>query len=99
MSYMRLEWDEAKNVLNMQKHGYDFNDADTLFVGDRLEFLDDRYDYGELRYISLGTIEGRLVVAVYTRRPSAIRLISLRKANSREKERFRKYIKNRLGTS
>jgi uncharacterized protein len=94
---MRLERDEAKNVLNIEKHGYDFNDAHKLFVSDRLEFLDDRYDYGEIRYITIGPIEGRLVVAIYTQRSSAIRLISLRKANSREKERFRKSIKNGLG--
>jgi uncharacterized protein len=94
---MRLEWDQAKNVLNMEKHGYDFNDAHKLFVADRLEFLDDRYDYGEIRYLVIGSIEGRLVVAIYTLRSSAVRLISVRKANSREKERFRKSVKNRLG--
>ena len=92
---MRFEWDEAKNEANIEKHGYDFNDAHELFASDRLSFLDDRKDYGERRFITLGYIGNRFVVAVYTQRSSGtIRIISLRKANNREKERFEKTIKN-----
>ena len=91
---MKLEWDEAKNAANVEKHGYDFNNARELLEGERLSFLDDRKDYGEPRYITLGYIGSRFAVAVYTQRPSGtIRIISLRKANHREKERFEKRIK------
>lgn len=85
---MKFEWDEAKNTINIEKHGYSFHDAHELFEGDRLEFLDDRKDYGEPRHIILGFIQDRMVVAVYTRRSETVRIISLRKANTREKERF-----------
>lgn len=94
---MKLEWDETKNTANIQKHGFDFNDVQELFAGDRLTFLDERVDYGESRFIALGYLGGRCVVAVYTERSSSIRMISLRKANNREKERFEKAVKNRLG--
>jgi uncharacterized protein len=92
---MKFEWDEAKNVVNIEKHGIDFNDAHELFQGDRLEFRDDRKDYGEERFIIVGRINNRLMIAVYTQRsPETIRVISLRKANSREKEQFEKTVKN-----
>ena len=92
---MRFEWDDAKNEANIEKHGYDFNDAHELFEGDRISYLDERRDYGELRYVTLGHIGNRLVVAIYTQRVSGtIRIISLRKANNREKERSKKSIKN-----
>lgn len=95
---MKFEWNDDKNSMNIEKHGYDFNDACSLFDGDRIEFLDDRKDYGEPRYITLGYVQQRVAVAVYTKRSSdTIRIISLRKANSREKERFENAIKQRLG--
>lgn len=92
---MKLEWDEAKNAANIEKHGIDFNDAYELFHGNRLIFPDVRKDYGEERFISVGRIKTRLMIAVYTQRPAGtIRIISLRKANSREKERFENTVKN-----
>ena len=90
---IKFEWDEAKNTINIEKHGYNFHDAPELFEGDRLESLDDRKDYGEPRHIILGRIHDRMVVAVYTRRLETVRIISLRKANTREKERFENKIK------
>jgi uncharacterized DUF497 family protein len=92
---MKLEWDEAKNAVNIEKHGIDFNDAHELFQGNRLIIPDVRKDYGEDRFITVGRIKTRLMIAVYTQRPAeTIRIISLRKANSREKERFEKTVKN-----
>ncbi len=92
---MKLEWDEAKNVSNVEKHGVDFNVAHELFENDRLIFPDNRKDYGEKQFIAVGYINKRLMVAVYTQRTSRIvRIISLRKANSREKARFEKAVKN-----
>jgi uncharacterized protein len=90
---MKIEWDDSKNALNIEKHGIDFNDALELFKNDRLIFPDERKDYGESRFITVGHINNRLVIAVYTQRKSdTIRIISLRKANSREKARFEKSI-------
>jgi uncharacterized DUF497 family protein len=92
---MKYEWDKAKNAANIEKRGIDFSDAHELFEGNRLVFTDDRKDYGESRFITVGYIENRMMVAAYTQRSSGtIRIISLRKANSREKARFGKTIKN-----
>ncbi len=89
---MKFEWDDPKNAVNIEKHGIDFNDAHELFEGDKLIIQDDRKDYGERRDIAIGRIDGRLVIAVFTQRGQIIRIISVRKANSREKERFGKAV-------
>lgn len=92
---MRFEWDETKNSENIEKHGIDFCDAHELFQCNKLVFPDNRKDYGEERFVTVGHIDGRLMIAVYTQRlPDVIRIISIRKANSREKERYEKTVKN-----
>lgn len=94
---MKFEWDHSKSASNLAKHGYDFADTAQLFQGDRLELRDDRKDYGEERFIVMGHINNRVMVAVYTRRNiDTVRIISLRKANSREKERFERAVRNGL---
>ena len=50
---MRYEWDEAKNEINIRKHGIDFNDAKDIFEHPVLTWLDNREDYGEERWITL----------------------------------------------
>ncbi|MCP4475236.1 MAG: BrnT family toxin [Gammaproteobacteria bacterium] len=89
---MEFIWDEEKNQTNVEKHGLDFYDACYVFEGPTVTFLDDRYDYQEVRYITLGELEGRCVVIVHTPRQSAIRVISMRKANAREKKIFKKRL-------
>ena len=58
--------------------------ADSIFAGATLTIADDRKDYGEPRFITIGRLDGRMVVAVWTPRGAARRIISLRKANDRE---------------
>lgn len=65
---MKYEWDENKNIANVEKHGIGFACAHELFEGNRLIFPDDRKDYGEPRFIIAGYIENRMMVAVYTQR-------------------------------
>ncbi len=92
---MRLEWDEQKNIININKHGLDFADAKKLFEQPLLVRLDTRYAYLEDRYIGLGLINKRLMVVVFTKRPpNIIRIISLRKANQREQKKFSTYFPN-----
>jgi uncharacterized DUF497 family protein len=81
-----FEWDEKKCRENLQKHGFSFEDVDLVFDGDTITFLDDRIDYGEKRYVTLGALTGRVVVIVHTLRGETIRIISMRKANAREKK-------------
>lgn len=82
---MIFEWDEAKRFINLEKHGVDFVDASKMWDGIMLVAEDTRREYGESRYVGTGRIEGRVMVVVYTNRSeNVVRIISLRKANSRE---------------
>jgi uncharacterized protein len=56
---MRFEWDEAKRRSNIRQHGIDFVDVDEVFAGETITFLDDRYDYGETRFLTFGLLWGR----------------------------------------
>jgi len=92
---MYFDWNKKKNLLNIAKHGLDFECAKVLFSTNLLTVLDTRYKYAEQRNIGYGEIEGRLMCVVYTERlPDIIRIISFRKANYREQQI---YQKNQLG--
>ncbi|MGB8582679.1 MAG: BrnT family toxin [Candidatus Sulfotelmatobacter sp.] len=94
---MNLEWDVAKNRINVRKHGIDFADAEEMFRGVVVAEPDTREDYGENRWVGLGLIRGRTMQAVFTERgPGTVRIISLRKATRREREQYQKAIENRL---
>ncbi len=94
---MRFEWDEDKNQLNIQKHGLDFADAWEVFTTPLLTALDDRQDYGEDRWIGVGLVRTRVVVVIYTERAQdIIRIISMRKATSRECEQYEQALRDRL---
>ena len=58
--------------------------ADEVFAGATLTVEDDRQDYGEDRFITIGFLDGRMVVVVWTPRSGMHRIISMRKANERE---------------
>ncbi len=92
---MEFEWDPKKNEENICERGIDFADAHEMFNDDLWVFPDNRRNYGEKRYIGIGHIQERLMVIVYTERNlDIIRIISLRKANKREQEKFRRSIQN-----
>ena len=86
---MKCEWDEAKNRANLAKHGLSFEDAELVFSGPCFTFEDDRFDYGERRFITLGRLAGRLVVIAHVQRGEATRVISMRKGNRREQEIYK----------
>jgi len=86
---MEFEWDAAKSEACFAERGFDFAYAVGVFLDpDRLVEPDDRLDYGEPRYRMLGRIEDRVFVIVYTPRGRRLRVISARKANSREVRRY-----------
>lgn len=82
---MQYEWDENKRLANLERHKVDFNVAENFQWETAIETIDDRFDYGEERWITLGFIGEKLHVLVYTIRSQTIRIISLRKANKRER--------------
>jgi len=83
---MKIEYDEAKNLANIAKHGVSFERV-VDFSFDVIK-ADNRFDYGEVRYISYGALDNRLHVLVWTNRGGIVRPISFRKANRREKKLY-----------
>jgi len=88
----KFEWDEQKRLANARKHGIDFADAISIFESDIVVMLDDRFDYGETRYIAFGLLQGNVIVVAYTERGKRIRLISARKAVKDEEIYYFKQI-------
>ncbi len=89
---MKFEWDEQKNRINIEKHGIDFRDAQDVFQSKRLSIEDTRKNYREKRIITVGLIGKSACVVVHTIRNDAIRIISARKANERERRRYNEKI-------
>ena len=90
---MIYEWNEAKNRSNFNKHGLDFGDAEQVLTGPCVTFVDDRFDYGEKRLVTLDLLAGRTVVIARAQRGDDItRIISMRKANRREQKIYQKRL-------
>lgn len=83
---MQFEWDENKRLINIKKHGIDFADVPAIFELDTVTVIDDRIDYGETRYQTLGLLKARVIMVVHTESETIIRIISARKANKYEEE-------------
>ena len=86
---MNFEWDLAKSNLCQASRNFDFAYVISIFA-DRNLFVekDQRWDYGELRFLALGVLEEKVFVVIYTKRDSTIRIISARRANRREVKRY-----------
>ena len=96
---MIFEWDEAKNRLNIRKHGFDFADAEEMFRGVLIVEPDTREDYGEKRWRGLGVTGGCTTAVIFTESaPGTIRIISLRRAHREERKEYEKAIQNGLET-
>ncbi len=90
---MKFEWDENKNVTNIQSHGIDFVDVPEMFTYYVLIDLDDREEYPEDRWVGIGMLRNSLAVVVFTEQDGeTIRIISARKANKHERTRYQKSI-------
>lgn len=89
---MRVTSDPAKRLQTLQERGLDMRRAGEVFAGLHLTRLDDRFDYGETRYVTAGWLDSRLVVFVWTPRGSARRIISMRHCHEREAKRLRPHL-------
>ena len=85
---MILTFDPEKRAATLKHRGLDFADAAKVFAGRHLQIEDDRKDYGETRWITVGRLGRSLVVVVWTPRGEARRIVSMRKCNARERKRF-----------
>jgi uncharacterized protein len=81
---VNIEYDEAKSTANNEKHGVPLSHAEFIEWDTLWSKPDDRYDYGEGRFIGYAYIGPRLFCVVFTDRGDVRRIISLRKANRRE---------------
>lgn len=96
---MKYEWDEQKRQINIKKHGIDFLDVEQVFDGDTVIIADERFDYGENRFILIGILKPTVIVLVYAERGENIRIISARKATKNEQIYYFRQIANGLGTA
>ena len=89
---MDIEFDDAKRALTLQHRGLDFADAAKVFGGVVVEYEDDRFDYGEVRLITVGTLHNSVVVLVSVDRGQTRRIISMRLATKGEQDEYFKRV-------
>ncbi len=88
---MKFEWDENKNILNLQKHQIGFVEAKEIFDDPlHISKLDHRFSYFEERWITLGSTKSYQIVVVANMffdndGEEVIRIISARKASQKER--------------
>ena len=85
---MSIEFDAAKRKATLEARGLDMARDDEVFAGATLTIEDDRKDYCEDRFITIGFLDGRMLVLVWTLRNDTPRIISMRKANEREQDLY-----------
>lgn len=88
---MRFEWDPEKAALNLRKHGVDFGEGSTVFGDPLARIIDDPiHSHYEQRFVLLGwSSYGRLLVVAFTEpKPDTIRIMSVRKAQPRERRDY-----------
>jgi uncharacterized DUF497 family protein len=85
---MKFEWDENKRQENIRKHGFDFADVWRVFESETYTVVDDRFDYGEIRYFTLGLMFGRIVAVSFTETDEVLRIISVRKGGKNDEEEY-----------
>jgi uncharacterized DUF497 family protein len=87
---VHFEWDSAKAIVNLQKHGVSFDEASTVFKDDfAATALDPDHAHAEVRFLSFGVSSaGRLLVVSHTDRGKAVRIISARVATRLERRYY-----------
>jgi uncharacterized protein len=91
---VEFEWDEDKRLSNIGKHGLGFVEINIVFEGETVTIFDERFDYGENRFVTFGLLDGRVVAIGHTETDTVIRIISVRKATKNEEINYYREIKN-----
>ena len=89
--FVHISFDPPKNEQNLRERGLSFEEAARFEFESALVHVDDRQDYGEVRYVAVGLLRDRLHVLCFTEIPDGIRVISFRRANDREVNRYARY--------
>jgi uncharacterized protein len=87
---VNVTFDPAKNARNIRYRGLSFERAVDFDFETAIFAIDARQDYGEVRNVAVGYLDGRLHVLCFTETTAGIRVISFRRANSREAARYGK---------
>jgi uncharacterized DUF497 family protein len=85
---MDITYDPQKRALILETRGLDLDDAVHVFAGPTLDIEDDRKDYGETRWVTFGLLGDRLVAVVWTARGKRRHIITMWKANDRERRKY-----------
>ncbi len=90
---MHFSFDPAKQSSNLKKHGLDLADAQGVIEsGETVTFEDRRFAYEEERFVTLGPLDGVLVLIVTAETEEHIRVISMRKADRHEQGIYRENL-------
>ncbi|MBU4317965.1 MAG: BrnT family toxin [Proteobacteria bacterium] len=90
---MEITWDPNKAEINFEKHKIRFSDAEMVLYDPFSMTLEDQVVSAERRFVTVGAdATGRIVAVVYSYRKDTIRLISARKATSKERKQYEKRI-------
>jgi uncharacterized protein len=86
---LKVTFVPAKRLVTLRERGIDFaTDAEKVFAGRTVTFNDDRFDYGEVRRLTIGWLNERMVVMVWTERHVDHHIISMRYCHAKEAERL-----------
>jgi uncharacterized DUF497 family protein len=86
---LKVTFDPAKRLVTLRERGIDFaSDAEKVFAGDTATFVARRSDYGEVREVTAGWLNGRTVIMVWTQRGEARHIISMRYCHAKEAEKL-----------
>ena len=94
---MQISYDPAKRDETLARRGLDLADAASVLSGPTITVEDDRFDYGEPRFITIGLLRARMVIVAWTPRGDSYRIISMRKANDREISRYGPALRQHSG--
>lgn len=87
---MEISFDRGKNEKNIRERRLSFERAAEFDFRTAAVAVDTRHDYGETRYVAVGYLDNRLHVLCFAETSDGIRVISFRKANSRESRKYGK---------
>jgi uncharacterized protein len=84
---VKISFDEIKRQRTLAERELDFLDLRKVFAGEHFDLIDDKQDYGEIRYLTFGFLKGRAVTVVWTPRDDSRRIISMRHVHADELEK------------
>ena len=93
---MPFEWDDQKSLINREKHGIDFETAKSLWLDGRRVEIEIAFP-DEKRWALIARVEGKTWTAIYTVRGETIRLISVRRARTKEAKLYEEKTAGKVG--